>query len=292
MSPALRKASPRVTSAAISAADRRWLGGDSVGGGELVRDAAGAAAGSSAGASEMTGDGASAACGSGATTAGGKVAGRVVDSSTGESIASGGGELVRDVAGGAAGSSAGASEVTGDGASATCGSGATTAGGKVAGKVVDSSTGESIASGGVGDGIASGFAIATISGGSEIVARRSASADGPPDLAPASGVSCPDEAMVPESINGSPNIATSWRDNTAKMIRVNSIPAATRLRTTMDQIARVSLARRRATSGWRRNSMPYNAIADVISAAPLLRAGCNTVREAWSGPFAQCLILN
>src|SRR5215469_13250283 len=106
MSPALRKASPRVTSAAISAADRRWLGGDSVGGGELVRDAAGAAAGSSAGASEMTGDG----------------------------------------------------------ASATCGSGATTAGGKVAGRVVDSSTGESIASGGVGDGIASGFAIATISG--------------------------------------------------------------------------------------------------------------------------------
>src|SRR5215469_10920982 len=268
MSPALRKASPRVTSAAISAADRRWLGGDSVGGGELVRDAAGGAAGSSAGASEVTGDGASATCGSGATTAGGKVAGRVVDSSTGESIASGGGEVVRDVAGGAAGSSAGASEVTGDGASATCGSGATTAGGKVAGRVVDSSTGESIASGGVGDGIASGVAIATISGGSEIVARRSASADGPPDLAPASGVSCPDEAMVPESINGSPNIATSWRDNTAKMIRVNSIPAATRLRTTMDRIARVSLARRRATSGWRRNSMPYNAIADVISAWP------------------------
>src|SRR5262252_8144021 len=177
MSPALRKASPRVTSAAVSAADRRWLGGDNVGGGELVRD----------------------------------------------------------VAGGAAGSSAGASEVTGDGASATgaVGSGATRAGGKVAGRVVDSSTGESIASGGVGDGIASGVAIATISGGSEIVARRSASAGGPPDLAPASGVSCPDEAMVPESINGSPNIATSWRDNTAKMIRVNSIPAATRLRTTM-----------------------------------------------------------
>jgi len=91
MSPVLRKASPRVTSEATSAADSRRLGGGCVGGGEVVSDEAGGVACSSAGGGEATKGGASA---SGvvwprAATAG--IAGWPAESSTGATAASGGG---------------------------------------------------------------------------------------------------------------------------------------------------------------------------------------------------------
>src|SRR6516162_5333482 len=77
MSPALRKLSPRDTSAAISAADRLWPGRECAGGGEVVRDLPGGAACSSAGAGEETGDAASTARAvwPGAAIAGGRGAG-------------------------------------------------------------------------------------------------------------------------------------------------------------------------------------------------------------------------
>src|SRR6516164_5208197 len=98
MSPALRKLSPRDTSAAISAADRLWPGRECAGGGEVVRDLPGGAACSSAGAGEETGDAASTARAvwPGAAIAGGRGAGGVVTSSTGERAASDGVPFVID----------------------------------------------------------------------------------------------------------------------------------------------------------------------------------------------------
>jgi len=172
MSPALKKASPRVTSAAISAADGCWLGGDCVGGREVVGDVAGGVACFSAGSGEATDGGASGA---------------------------------RAVWPGAA-----------------------MARGKVACQVVRSSTEASAESSGVGCGIGSGVAVAAVSGGPEMVVRRSAGVGSPPDLAAASGAACPDEATVPERTDGSPSIATTWRDKNATMPMANAIPATAR----------------------------------------------------------------
>src|SRR5215472_2927508 len=87
-----------------------------------------------------------------------------------------------------------------------------------------------------------------VGGGPEMLARHSACVGGPPDLAAASGASCPDGATVLERTQGSPSVAISWRDENATMPRVNSIPAATRLRTTTGRIPRDSPLRRRAAS--------------------------------------------
>src|SRR5512132_1868289 len=95
MSPALRKVSPRATSAAVPAPDRPWLAGDCSGGGEVVRDGASGAAGSSSGAGEVTGGGASAARAV-SPGVGGRVAGRVVISSTGTSASSDGVDFVTE----------------------------------------------------------------------------------------------------------------------------------------------------------------------------------------------------
>jgi hypothetical protein len=84
MSPALKKASPRVISAAISAADGCRLGGDCVGGGEVGGDVVGGVACFSAGSGEATDGGASGARAvrPGAAMARGKAACQVVRSST------------------------------------------------------------------------------------------------------------------------------------------------------------------------------------------------------------------
>jgi hypothetical protein len=121
------------------------------------------------------------------------------------------------------------------------------AGAKVDRRVVKSSTGASAASGGVGCSIGSAVAIAAIGGGPEMIACRSACVGSPPDLAAASGASCPDEATVPARTDGSPSIATSWSDKNARMPRVNTIPAATKLRTTTGRL-RDSVSRWRAAS--------------------------------------------
>src|SRR6516165_4615455 len=92
MSPVLREASPRATSAAVSAADGYWFVRDCVAWGEVVGDVVGDAACFSAGAGEARDSGASGACvvWSEAAMAGGKVARRVVKSSIGASAASDG----------------------------------------------------------------------------------------------------------------------------------------------------------------------------------------------------------
>src|SRR5215472_14045995 len=88
MSPVLRRASPRATSAAISA-DGCWLGRDCVAGGEVVRDVVGGVTCFSAGAGEEATD--DRASGPRAVwpggMAGGEVARTVVKSSTGAGTA-------------------------------------------------------------------------------------------------------------------------------------------------------------------------------------------------------------
>lgn len=227
MSPELRKRSPRVTSAAVSAADRRWLAGDSVGAGEAARDVACGVVCSCSAAGAATPGG----------VAGGDTGFCFVGSRVGASAAAGGaasgtragcagsGVAAGEIARGAAGSRAGASPVPG---SAACGTR------KGCDVPAIGGTLETI-----GARSAGGAAFAGVSLGADLGVDASRGEVGP----------------VAERSKGAPARLKYCRNKKAPMPTANSTPKAARPRNTPGGMPRDSVRRCRAASWWRRNSM-------------------------------------